>query len=241
MFSLKKKLSPEENVTAIGDSQLKERLFFHDIINQTHGLILYLGQKELSGIPVDPSEVKMLLNEVKTLQSLIRDHYNFKHKNLIQTYDWVPLSYAQMAFAHLAHTYLSDSKITSTFKVEDETAEGDLIYYPCFYRIMNNLIKNIAESGPGDVEFEFTLKGTGFFITTKNLMPESAAENEIPEYLSRVILSEKSNIHQGLGLESIHHLAEENGGSFSFEISNRIWSNRIFLPTQKLTSSKKSA
>jgi hypothetical protein len=67
------------------EGDLKEKLFFHDIINQTHGLLLFFGQKELSQESIEGHELKMLASEIKTLQSLIRDHYNFRHKNLSQT------------------------------------------------------------------------------------------------------------------------------------------------------------
>jgi len=45
----------------------------------------------------------------------------------------------------------------------------------------------------------------------------------------------------GLGLESIHHLASECGGVFDFEIANDIWINRIFLPLQLQKDLKQAA
>lgn len=236
MFSFKKKSTAENS----NDTDLKERLFFHDIVNQTHGLLLFLGQKELDKSTIDQSEVKMLASEIKTLQSLIRDHYDFKHKNLVQTYEWVPFSYAKLAFAQLSMTYLGTTKVSSSFKMEGVGVESAQVYYPCFYRIMNNLVKNIAEAKAESVEFEFSLKESGLFVKSKNYMKKTS-ENDLPEYLSQVILAENVKPISGLGLESIHHMAEENGGSFSFEISESTWVNRLFLPTQKLKSEKIAA
>lgn len=238
MFSLKK--NSKTSSAEISGHDLKEKLFFHDIINQTHGLMLFFNQKEIANEGADTKEIKMLAGEIKTLQSLIRDHYNFKHKNLAGTLDWVPFSYAKLVFSQLAMTYLGDTKISTTFKIEGGTSEEEEIYYPCFYRIMNNLVKNIAESRAQEVEFEFTLKGSGLFVKTRNHMKKTA-EGDLPEYLSQVILAENVTKIQGLGLESIHHLAEENGGSFSFEIFENVWMNRLFLPTQKLKSQKMAA
>ncbi len=229
MFSFKKK-----SQETIGD--LKERLFFHDIINQTHGLLLYFNQKELAGEALGTEEVKMIASEVKTLQSLVRDHFNYKHKNLGQTYDWVPFSYLQFSFSYLKMTYLQDKDVTISFK-NDGSSEGQEIYYPAFYRIVNNLIKNIAESKSEQVEFTFHLKGHGLFIETKNSMGDTK-EKSIPEHLARTILNEASSPSQGLGLESIYHLAAENGGEFTFEIANHTWINRIFLPARGLKSEK---
>lgn len=237
MFSLKKKLSNQTEVK--GDHDLKERLFFHDIINLTHGLILYLHQKESTKESIAPDEVKMISNEIKTLQSLISDHYNFKHKNLVQTFDWVPFSYAKLAFNNLAQTYLNDKSVTTSFDITGVKGDESLIYYPSFYRILNNLIKNISESNSTHVFFEFIITEAGLQMTSKNEMKVSN-EKEIPEHLARVILNEKAKI-EGLGLESIHHMAEENGGNFSFEIVDRMWINKLFLPSSKNKSDKKAA
>lgn len=237
MFSLKKKLL---NQTAeLPDNDLKERLFFHDIINLTHGLILYLHTKESSGSSIKTDEAKMISNEIKTLQSLVRDHYDFKHKNLVQTLDWVPFSYAQLAFNHLAQTYLANKIVTTSFNVLGTKNDDNLIYYPSFYRILNNLIKNISESHSTHVFFEFKFDELGLTMISKNEMKISN-EKEIPEHLARVILDEKLQT-EGLGLESIYHMAEENGGHFNFEITSGVWINKLFLPSSKNKTDKKAA
>lgn len=235
MFSFKKKPNSQTQ-TKEDNSDLKERLFFHDIINHTHGLLLFLNSKEMSGKPIEKIEIQMMEKEIKTLQSLIRDHYNFKHKNLVQTYDWVPFSYAKLAFTTLAHNYLSSVDINVEFSVE---GDEELLYYPCFYRIMNNLIKNISESNCSQVDFSFKFNGEGLYVETKNTM-NKANGDQSSEYLARVILDEKVLPLQSLGLDSIHHMAEENGGSFTFEISNNTWVNRLHLPTKKSSQILKS-
>ena len=234
VFTFKKK--PQQNLENQND--LKERLFFHDIINQTHGLLLFLNHKEISGENVSRTEIQLIEKEVKTLQSLIRDHFNYKHKNLVQTYDWVPFSYAKLAFANLSHTYFQDTTVNATFTIVGSHVEEDLIYYPCFYRILNNLIKNINESQCSNVEFQFVLDDVGLTVTSRNQLKKSEADSS--ESLARVILNEKAKIVEGLGLDSIHHLAEENDGMFSFEIENNTWINKLFLPTKKPIISRKT-
>lgn len=234
VFSFKKK--PEQNIETPND--LKEKLFFHDVINQTHGLLLFLNHKEMTGEGVNSDEVQLMEKEIKTLQSLIRDHYNLKHKNLVQTYDWVPFSYAKLAFNSLSQTYLNDVTVNATFTIKGAETEEDLIYYPCFYRILNNLIKNISEARCSKVEFNFVLNEKGLFVETKNQLKKCSADTS--ESLAQVILNEKSTPIKSLGLDSIHHLAEEHGGSFSFEIESNTWINTLFLPTQKSTSKIKT-
>lgn len=240
MFIFKKKNHSSENTGHTHEqSELKERLFFHDLINHTHGLLLFLNNKTMMNSGIDKDEMLMMEKEIKTLQSLIKDHYNFKHKNLVQTYDWVPFSYAKLAFANLCQTYLADIEVNASFSVQGDEVAEDLIYYPCFYRILNNLIKNIAESKCSQVDFSFVLNEAGMFVNTKNKLKDNIEDNS-PEYLSRVILDEKIVPIKSMGLDSIHHMALEHGGSFSFEISNNSWGNHLFLPTQKLHSKIKS-
>ena len=227
MFSFKKK--SEQNI--YNQTDMKEKLFFHDLINQTHGLLLFLNHKEMTGEGVSRDEVQLIEKEIKTLQSLIRDHYNFKHKNLVQTYDWVPFSYAKLAFTNLSQTYFQDVSVNATFTIKGDHVEEDLIYYPSFYRILNNLIKNISEATPLKVEFNFVLDDKGLYVETKNLMRRD--HNNTSESLAQVILHEESSKVASLGLDSIHHLAHEHGGTFSFEIENLTWTNKLFLPTQK--------
>lgn len=235
MFSFKKKQLKNSESTHEDPKDLKEQLFFHDVINQTHGLLLFLNSKTLSGKSIDSSEVVMMEKEIKTLQSLIRDHYNFKHKNLVQTYDWVPFSYAKLAFTNLCQTYLQNIEVKTVFEIT--SGDDDLIHYPSFYRIMNNLIKNISESHCSHVDFHFMCSYTGLKIETKNLMNVRKGDHS-SEYLAQVILDEKVTPIKSLGLDSIHHMADDNGGSFSFEIRDNHWVNKIFLPVKNPNSKK---
>ena len=226
MFSFKNKIinNLEEQI------DLKEKLFFHDLINHTHALLLFLNQKKANGQGILSTEVHLLEKEIKTIQSLISDHYDFKHKDLIQTFDWVPFSYAKLAFAGLSNSFLSEMVVNATFTIQGETVEEDLIYYPCFYRILNNLIKNISESKCEEVEFSFLLNEKGIYIETKNSLKKSSTDSS--EGLARVILEKEINTIKSLGLDSIHHQAHDNLGTFSFEIENNQWINKVYLPTK---------
>jgi len=235
VFSFKKKQSSSKENNLEDPKDLKEQLFFHDLINQTHGLLLFLNSKMMSGKDIDQSEVMMMEKEIKTLQSLIRDHYNFKHKNLVQTYDWVPFSYAKLAFGHLCQTYLLNVEVKTVFEIT--ASDDDLIHYPSFYRIMNNLIKNISESHCTHVDFLFMCSYAGLKIETKNVMNVRKGDHS-SEYLAQVILNEKVTPIKSLGLDSIHHMAEDNGGHFSFEIKDNHWINKIFLPVKNPRSQK---
>lgn len=230
VFLFKKKIYNNSEQQLEDQDDLKEKLFFHDLINQTHGLLLFINQKQAIGHGVLPNEVHLIEKEIKTIQSLVRDHYNLKHKDLIKTFDWVPFSYAKLAFTSLSNNYLSEMEVNVTFTIHGELVEEDLIYYPCFYRILNNLIKNISESNCEKAEFNFLLNEKGIYIETKNSLKKSSADSS--EGIARVILEDRKNAIKSLGLDSIHHQAQENFGTFSFEIENNQWINKVYLPTK---------
>ncbi len=53
----------------------KNRMFFHDIINHTHGILLFLEQKKDYSKQIDEKEISLLLHEVKLMQTLISEHF----------------------------------------------------------------------------------------------------------------------------------------------------------------------
>ncbi|RPJ74966.1 MAG: GHKL domain-containing protein, partial [Alphaproteobacteria bacterium] len=224
-------------------------LFFHDVINQTHGLLLFLNQRQSQKQDIKVSEIALLESEVRTLQSLIKDHFNFKHKNLASTYDWVPFSIAELSLIGLIQTYLPNNKVQTFIHLDGsighdksvDERENAFIYFPVFYRIMNNLIKNMAEANSSEVHFYFNYGLENFSIETRNKINGSENLKNISDKLAQIILDDKPT-RSGLGLESIYHLAAENGGTFDFEIANDMWVSRISLPKMAdLVQPKKAA
>lgn len=192
----------------------RERLFFHDLINQTHGLILFLNQRQNQQTGIDAVEIPMLEQEVRTLQSLIKDHFLFQHKNIHSDYEVVPFSVAESALMVLIQTYLTSSEVKTFIRLKGEKRESAVVYFPIFYRIMNNLIKNMAEAHAEEAHFSFEFTSSGLVIETQNSIGEK--------------VDQKSR--NGAGLESIEFLALEIGGSAHFEKSADTWTNRIYLP-----------
>lgn len=237
MFWFKKKDHLEHT---FNEHDKRERLFFHDMINQTHGLILFFNQRQSIKKNISVEEIQMLEREVRTLQSLIKDHFHYRHKNLPNTYDLVPFNIAEIAVKSLIQTYLPEESVRTYIIRDLLDEESSVIYFPIFYRIMNNLIKNMAEAKTSEVHIHFYYNEAGLTIETKNQSKRTQNLKEISDNLSQIILEENpQSSAEGLGLESIHHLALECGGKFDFEISNNYWINRIFLPTpQKISKSK---
>ena len=219
-------------VNNLDDREKKERLFFHDIINQTHGLILFFTQKQSTDTTISVEEIHLLEKEVRTLQSLIKDHFHFKHKNLPLTYDWVPFDIAEAAVRSLIQTYLPTDSVKTTISTSFLEIENSFVYFPIFYRIMNNLIKNMAEVKTDEVYLYFKYSEAGLLIETKNKNNSNHSSEELADKINQgKILNNLSQVQvdEALGLESIYHLSVANGGSFEFEIKDGYWINRILL------------
>jgi len=227
MIWLKKILNEVNN---LDDREKKERLFFHDIINQTHGLILFFNQKQCTNKTISVEEIHSLEKEVRTLQSLIKDHFHFKHKNLALTYDWVPFDIAEAAVRSLIQTYLPTESVQTTFSTSFLEKDNSFVYFPVFYRIMNNLIKNMAEVKTDEVHLYFKYSEEGLLIETKNKNSSIHSFEELTDKINQEkTLDNSTPVNEALGLESIYHLSNASGGSFEFEIKEGLWINRIIL------------
>ena len=201
------------------DRDKRERLFFHDIINQTHGLILFLNQRKSTNKIISVLEIELLEKEIRTLQNLIKDHYQFGHKNLSQKDDWVPFKIAFASVENLIHNYFSKKDVKIFITNELINDDDGVVHFSTFYRIMNNLIKNMAEARGSEIKIHFKIAQNGLEINTENK-----------------IIDINTQESKGLGLESIRHLANESGGKFIYETSNGLWLNHVFLPSPKAQS-----
>ncbi|PIP89582.1 MAG: hypothetical protein COW01_11435 [Bdellovibrionales bacterium CG12_big_fil_rev_8_21_14_0_65_38_15] len=221
------------------DRQKEDRMFFHDIINHTHALNLFLQQKISTDAQMQEDEIYALMNEVKSMQSLVSDHFGFKHKNLLSTLNWVELDFALSGFHRMIHSLLPhqiEIKISQLGQLDrtkfDRSRVKLFVHYPTFIRVCTNLIKNIAEQHPKEAFFEFDAEETNLTIIFKNKMGHLHSVSKDLEYaLSDNILS-ADHIDQSdhLGLESVQSLCLDNGGTFEFAIEDGFWSATVVLP-----------
>lgn len=221
------------------DRLKEDRMFFHDIINHTHALNLFLQQKVSSDAQMQEDEIYALMNEVKSMQSLVSDHFGFKHKNLLSTLNWVELDFALLGFHRMTHNLLPhqiEINISQLGQLDrtkyDRSRVKLFVHYPTFIRVCTNLIKNIAEQHPKEAFFEFYADESNLKVVFKNKMGHLHSVSKDLEYaLSDNILS-ADHIEQSdhLGLESVQSLCQDNGGSFEFSIEDGFWSATVVLP-----------
>lgn len=226
------------------DLEFKERLFFHDLINQTHGMLLFLTHKEVKKESLTPQDLNMVIKEIKTMQSLIKDHYQFTHKNLIETYSWVGVDIIESSLQGLINNFLGHAKIEIKKSLKTDFSQDSFIHFPTYYRVMNNIIKNIAESKSENISIELEFTSEKLKVLTVNEISKPLKLNESKK-LEEVILSDKNHLPKSLGLDSISALCEEAHGEFNFEIKNGSWINEFSIPTRKhftqVIGTKKSA
>lgn len=218
----------------------KERLFFHDLINHTHGLNLFLNMKIASSKGLTSDEVHSVYDEIRLMQSLIKDHYGYGHKNLVNTFDYVPFEFAKKGLYSLIRTFLPESKVRCEFRFEGflspENTEGQscLIYYPSFHRILTNLVKNISETRSTRVCFVFAYDEEGFRCEVRNRFISLQNDRVALEKKLSSLIMEGDQVSRtdesGFGIESVNTLCEKEGGRFQFGLEGEEWVSRIFLP-----------
>lgn len=207
--------------------QLTERLFFHDIINLTHGLLLFLSNKKSGKRGIESHEIPALEKEIKTLQMMLKDHYQMKHKNLDENSEYISLKDALPAVKGLMETYLGQKQIPYTLNIRNED-EPLLVSLTAFYRILNNLIKNMSEAGATHAQIDLIVEKKVLLIETKNTISKTIKSDQNARSL------------EGLGLESIRLLALESGGHFGHEIVNQLWCNHVALPLKETEDQTKN-
>lgn len=218
----------------------EDRLFFHDLVNQTHGVTLFLNHKLAlkQGVAVD--EVNTILKEVNLIQSLIKDHYGLVHKNLTNLHNSISFGQLRSNLESIMNTYLYPGHVkyranyTGRFENDFDICN---IHYPALVRIVTNLVKNVAESGSDEVFFNFDYHEQGLkFIMKNRIFNMHEDKQSVNEDIQRIILSidgrKVKSDEEKLGLESVSYLIETLGGYFNFAIEGEYWVAEVFLPDE---------
>lgn len=208
----------------------RDRFFFHDLINQTHSVLLFLNNRTASKKNITIDESQLLIKEIKIIQTLIKDHYHLKHRDLVNLHQWISLQDAQSEIFHLVNNHLSSKDIKCDFQYQGDLT--NLVHCSSFFRIFSNIIKNISASKSKYVILSFNYQKDGLHIEIKNQILE---KNDFisPQKLQDLILHEQEDrpdVYSGIGLDSIALLCQELGGTFNFFFDDKFWINSIFLP-----------
>ncbi len=240
-----------------------QRLFYHDMVNQIHGLSLFLNQKLVAQQSLSAEEVNAVLSEVKLMQAMLQEHFKLGHRQNIADHQ-VPFTVLQDNLVRLIHTYLPrhifQTKIEFAGGLAADSAAfmGDKIMLPptSFFRIITNLAKNMAEHNSDRAQFRFAFNEEGLVILAQNHLKSLWEAEDVAQELGEIILQETANsdnlaplsaaerefnLRPGLGLESITRLCENLGGQFSFGPAGEFWQAKLIIPAAKLGISTRSA
>lgn len=214
----------------------KDQLFFHDLINQIHGMGLFLNHKIHRNEGLKTKECRSFLEELTILQALVEDHFNDQHKDLnLSRREHIELAEAKKGIFSIVKNFLGDKiPYHLTFKGDSKGP----ISMTAFYRILNNVVKNIAECEKcGEAEFVFDYRRDGLYLTVKNKASPESVEGSAREEAKTRAKKYQGPDHGpdhgpdlGLGLESITVLCQSLGGSFRFSREGDYWANEVFLP-----------
>lgn len=218
------------------------RLFFHDLINNTHSISLYLTHKISQNENISAEEAKYILNEVKLMQQLLREFFGHSHKNLNRSNDFLSFRDIKDSVEHLMNNYFSGSSaIKWAIEYKGEYAESFdqqrkyILPTTAFNRILTNLIKNISEVKTDDVKIIFEYGVRGLTLIAKNkVFSLNGENNNSAENLKQLILSKRTNgkikRNSGIGLESVYSLCNDLRGDFDFFLEGDYWVYIVYLP-----------
>lgn len=212
----------------LSEKETREKYFFHDLINHTHGLLLFLTEKDSSHKGLTPEEVAFLCKDLKALQALIKAHKQHEHKNL-QSSDKVSFCDFTEQLFNLTGLYLSSSQFELTLEI-DADLNDKFFNHATLSRIVHNIIKNISENGKGKTVLKFSLENNQLCIFTSNELKDL-----LPERNGRVI-----GVAEAKGIKSIEHLCLQSNGKYHHKIADQQWINNLILPLEE-KDAKKSA
>ena len=225
------------------NSNKNDKMFFHDFINHTHSLLLYLRSKRDDEY-ITRDEVQNLIHEVKLMQETLHQHYGFTHKNIKSGGQFVPFHMAMARVYQLIEAFFDkeekiDIKFLGHIKNSGsiEKIRECTIDFIAFHRVITNLLKNAHEAGSDHIECIFDYKDDGLHFTISNSLDRfSQNKMSLDRDLGIHILSSQSSSSDHLGLESITRVCEDAGGTFEFRLVSGRWISNCFLPSKEYMS-----
>ncbi|MCR9204612.1 MAG: hypothetical protein NXH75_08555 [Halobacteriovoraceae bacterium] len=215
----------------------RERYFFHDVINHTHGINLMLRTRVMKNRGLTYEETLSLVTEVGALQSLVQDHYGLTHKNLKDSWQYKPFGFIKNMAINVVENFLPESEVDSFYlfkgTLKEDSPHDPEISFVAFHRIFTNLIKNCSEANAKRVEILFEGKADCLLLTVKNDVYRNRSSGyELGHSLAKMIQRDNSGpqLLSGVGLEAIESLCQEWGGEFRFFIQEGTWVSEVTFP-----------
>lgn len=185
--------------------KLKEKYLFHDLLNHTHGLSLFLENRLKKGL--SPLETANVTRELESLQNLLQGQLG---KNSKDEKINIKISELINQVKSLCEQFLNGIKFE--IKTNGDLEEGHISFNE-FFRAMGNILKNVADSESNFCEILIENQHKGISIIIRNAFSQKS-----------------KNRGMGIGLKSTQELLEKVGGIFCFYVKDNIWVSRIYIP-----------
>lgn len=214
----------------VSNEEVRTQLFFHDLMNQIHGLGLFFSHKVHSRAITSPKEAELVLKELDVLQTLAAHHFQMKHRNFKGQREVVCFEELKEGLYSILESYFPDHRWQVNFQgrltMGLEAAPQCLVHRPVFFRILTNVIKNIQEKNSPKIQLNFDYRPEGLMIVIKNSVP--ADTTDVTSGSQKFPWQNQGE--GGMGLVSITFLAESLGGYSRFFVDNSWWTTEVFLP-----------
>jgi hypothetical protein len=235
-------LKRSKNKKTFDQDEDKDKYFFHDLINITHGINLFLESRISTENNISTNDAKNIKHEIKSLETMIQNHFEYQHKDLIDVQEIITFTEAKVNLYQTIQTYLPSDLVECHFiyngflsaDSSNYQKELALIHLPSFTRIMGNIVKNMSEVDTTQAEFIFNYDLRGLHVITKNKIYKLKDDRlNLAEKMKDLILDQQynsKNTIEGLGLKSIQSQVKSIGGNFRFKIENGFWISELFIP-----------
>ncbi|GAB4414078.1 MAG: hypothetical protein OHK0056_20610 [Bacteriovoracaceae bacterium] len=210
-----------------------ERLFFHDLINHTHSILLALEAKQKE------QELSEMKQEILKLQMLVQDHYKYHHKNLNGLKLFFRVSELEVEARKIFENYMPAPEWKLHWH-SDLSFDGHLGAAQ-FIRIVTNIAKNMAESHSLEAEVFFHSSPDRLVIKTKNRISKEYRNDPSSPWNHHALSDCFRDL--GSGLKSVHKQCVAIKGQFQFAVEGEYWVNKVSLPieTREYTKLDKKA
>jgi signal transduction histidine kinase len=197
----------------------KSETFLHDLVNHTHGLLLFLNQKKRIG-KMEVIDIDQLINELKLMQNIIRVESDFNHKNFKEYEVEASIDEIIRISKTLISVYILEDDVqlkTNISELNFNLHNNFKLDSVLFYRVLSNILKNISEASPSIVEVSFSItEESVLLIETKNDINHKVDEG--------------GQVRHPVGLFSVKTLLENVGGTFQTSSTSSSWINKISIP-----------
>lgn len=198
-----------------------ERLFFHDLINHTHGIMLSIEAKKNPTV-----ELMQIKDEIQKLQLLVSDHYKYHHKDLKGLKLFFKVSELEIEAKKVFENYMPSPDWKLHWH-SDIVFDGQ-ISAAQFIRIVTNIAKNMAESKSMEAEVYFHAGIDKLQIKTKNRISKEYHSGPSEIWKHHALTDQMRDL--GSGLKSVHKQCLALKGQFHFSVEGEFWINKVTLP-----------